>query len=164
MYPGCQRFFSRWGARTRCSHSEFSGSTPEDVLICSLKASLVNFKLQKSTLLLGIPMELSSHMRNFVLKISFWECSLTFLKKKRIEQISRFKLMLLEQAIFNVPWVPEVFFSMGGKSWQASRQALLALTLLAAGEREDLWHIPGYIRCQWQPKKNSRKMLSYSHA
>ena len=48
--------------------------------------------------------------------------------------------------------MPEVFFSLGatelsGKAAMASRKAgrsaLLTLTFLAAGEREDLWH-PGY--------------------
>ena len=55
-----------------------------------------------------------------------------------------------------LPCVPEVFFSLGatelsGEAAKTSReaarsttrQALLALTLLADGEREDLWY-PGY--------------------
>ena len=69
-----------------------------------------------------------------------------------------------------VPWVPEVFFSLGetelnGEAAKASRktasttsttadkhycrQALVALTLLAADEREDLWH-PGYYTCHFR--------------
>ena len=47
-----------------------------------------------------------------------------------------------------VTLVPEVFFSLGatelsGEAAIASRSAVLTLTFLAAGEREDLWH-PGY--------------------
>ena len=55
-----------------------------------------------------------------------------------------------------VSWVPEVFFFFGAtelssEAAKASRKevsrrpALLALTLLATGEREDLWH-PGHGR------------------
>ena len=61
--------------------------------------------------------------------------------------------------IRELPWVPEVFFSLGVTEFSrevrrvakrrgkkvSRQQALLALTLLAAGEREDLW-LPGYQR------------------
>ena len=72
--------------------SEFSGFCP-DVLICSLKASLVNFNLQKSTFLLGIPTELSSHMQNFGLKIRLsGNVHWPFSRKKCTENLANFTL------------------------------------------------------------------------
>ena len=51
--------------------------------------------------------------------------------------------------------MPEIFLSLGATelSGEAAsrRQALLALTLLAAGEREDLWH-PGYLEAPFTLK------------
>lgn len=42
---------------------------------------------------------------------------------------------------YSLPWVAEVFFLLGATEL-SGKAALLALTLLTAGEREDLWY-PG---------------------
>ena len=55
----------------------------------------------------------------------------------------------LKISLLQLPWVPEIFFSLWGrrnwaaKPWKCDQHTSLS-TLLVAGEREDLWH-PGYL-------------------
>ena len=90
----------------------------------------------------------------------YCDAELTHVVRPDCSLISGFTCIFIShESIQSCTLVPEVFFSLGAtelsrdcesrsgeKKTLSRRSALLTLTFLAAGEREDLWH-PGYQSC-----------------